>query len=246
MPFFILTILIQLALVVHVLKTGRNTTWVFILIFAPFIGGLAYFIVELLPELMNGRAAHSARRKMADTVNPDRHLRAATQNLDAADTVQNAMALAEQCLLKGRYAEAKPLYERSLKGIYTDDPVLLLGLARACFGLGEAEQTLQALDRLKEKHPTHRSPDGHLLYARALEQLGRRAEAIHEYEALARYFPGPEPVCRLGQMLKAEGETTRATELFQRVVKESRMAGRHYNELHKEWVQMAQRESGGS
>ncbi|PPE75032.1 hypothetical protein C3942_04980 [Solimonas fluminis] len=246
MPIFILSILIQLALVVHVLKTGRNTTWVFILIFAPMIGGLAYFIVELLPELMNSRAAHSARRRMADSVNPDRHLREATQNLDAADTVQNAMALAEQCLLKGRHAEAKSLYERSLKGVYADDPVLLLGLARACFGLGEAEQTLRALDQLKERNPSHRSPEGHLLYARALEQLGRKPEAIHEYEALCAYYPGPEPACRLAQMLKAGGEAARAADLFQGVVKQSRNAGRHYNQLHKEWVQMAQRETGGS
>lgn len=245
MPFFILSLIIQVALVVHVLKTGRNVSWVFILLFAPVIGAIAYFIVELLPGLQNSRAAHNARRRMADTVNPHRHLQAATQNLAVADTVQNAMILADQCLAKGRFGEAKELYERSLKGIHADDPVLLLGLARACFGLGELQQTLDALDRLKEKNPSHRSAEGHLLYARALEQLQRRDEAIHEYETLSAYYPGPEPVCRLGLMLKAGGEQARAAALFKRVVDESRIAGRHYNNLNKEWVQLAQRESRG-
>ncbi len=243
MPILILTYLIQLGLIVHVLKTGRNTIWVFILLFAPMIGGLAYFIVELLPGLQNSRAAHNLRRRVADTVNPHRQQQAAAQNLAAADTVRNAMILADQCLAKGHFGEAKELYERSLKGIHADDPVLLLGLARACFGLGEMQQTLDALARLKEKNPSHRSAEGHLLYARALEQLQRGDEAIHEYEALSAYYPGPEPVCRLGLMLKARGERERAAALFRRVVDESRIAGRHYNNINKEWVQLAQRES---
>ncbi len=244
MPLLILSFLVQLGLIVHVLKTGRNVSWVFILLFAPVIGGIAYFIVELLPELQSSRTAHNARRRVVDTVNPDRRLHEASLNLERADTVQNAMALAEQYLLKGHHAEARDLYQRSLKGIHADDPLLLLGLARAQFGLGEIQQVLQSLDRLKEKNPSFRSPEGHLLYARALDQLGRRDEAIHEYEALCAYYPGPEPACRLGLLLKAGGETARAAELFTGVLRESRGAGRHYNQLHREWVQMAQREAG--
>ena len=55
MPIFILSILIQLALVVHAIKTGRNSSWVFILLFFPLIGGLAYLIVELLPSMGQSR-----------------------------------------------------------------------------------------------------------------------------------------------------------------------------------------------
>src|SRR5690242_2182741 len=117
MPIFIVSLLIQLALVVHVIKTGRNTTWVFILIFAPMIGGLAYLIVEILPELLNSRGARKARRSFSRAVNPDKDLRAASQTLAVADTVQNAIVLAEQCLERGRFAEAKELYLRYLKGL---------------------------------------------------------------------------------------------------------------------------------
>ena len=59
MPILAVSVLLQLILIVHVIKTGRNTIWVFVLLFAPVVGGLAYLIVELLPEFMNSRASRS-------------------------------------------------------------------------------------------------------------------------------------------------------------------------------------------
>lgn len=242
MPFFILSLVIQVALVVHVLKTGRNTLWVFILLFAPVVGTLAYVIVELLPDWSSSRRARSARRNLVRAINPNGALQSATERLAVADTVQNAIVLAEELIARGRYPEAKELYARYLKGVHADDPVLLLGLAKAQFGLREFDATVRTLDELREKNPTYAAADGHLLYARAHEELGQSAQAIEEYEALYNYYPGPEPTCRLAMLLKARGDLARANELFGRVLSESRIAGRHYNTLHKEWVALAKRE----
>ena len=244
MLFVILKYVIQLALVVHVLKTGRNIAWVFILLFFPAIGGLAYFIVELLPELTGSRTARNLGRSVTRAVNPDKDLQDAAQRLAVADTVQNAIRLADECLDKGRYAEARDLYAARLKGVHADDPALLHGLARAQFGLGEYVPTIETLDKLKEANPGFRSPEAHLLYARAQDESGHTPQAEEEYEALCGYYPGPEPFVRLGQLLKADGRTDRARELFQRVVDESRIAGKHYNTLHKDWVALAKRELG--
>lgn len=242
MPLFIVSMLVQLGLIVHVLKTGRNTTWVFILLFAPVIGGLAYFIVELLPELTNSRTARQARRSVSKAINPDRDLRHASRQLAVADTVQNSITLANEFLERSQFAEAKELLVRSRKGVHQDDPVILLSLAKAQFGLEEYAQVLQTLEELKNTNPSARSPEGHLLYARAHEEIGNVAAAKHEYEALVRYFPGPEPRCRLARILKSTGDADAARALFEEVVRESEIAGRHYATLHKEWVSLARRE----
>lgn len=242
MPYLILSLIVQLALVVHILKTGRNMAWVFIVLFFPVIGTLAYLIVEVLPEFSSGPTARRAQRKLSNVVNPNRDLNEASRNLTVADTVQNAMALARECLDKGRYDEARQLYERCLRGVHADDPHLLLGLAQSQFGLGDFAGTIATLDVLKEKNPAARSPEGHLLYAKAQESLGNTDQAIEEYRALLGYYSGPEPACRLASILKARGQTQEAQELFGRVVDESRVAGKHYNTLHKEWVALAQRE----
>jgi hypothetical protein len=240
-PIFIVSIIIQLALVVHIIKTGRNMTWVFIVLFFPLVGTAAYVIVELLPEWTGSRSGVQMRRKLSKLANPDRSLQQASRNFAVADTVQNAMVLAEECLSKERYAEAKDLYQRALRGVHAEDPTLLLGLAKACFGLGDMAGTLETLDLLKKLNPDYTSAEGHLLYARAKEQSGDVDAAMHEYEALVGYYSGPEPACRLGDLYKSRGRIDEARKLFERVVNESRIAGRHYNTIHKQWVDAAHR-----
>lgn len=243
MPFLILSILIQLALIVHVIKTGRNTIWVFILLFAPFIGGLAYFIVELLPELTSSRGARMAKRRVASAIDPNRDLRSASRRLAVADTVQNSMILANQHLERSQYKEAEELFARSLRGVHADDPEILLGLAKAQFGLGEYASVIRTLDKLKATNPTARPAEGHLLYARAQEESGAIDAAQHEYEALAGYYPGPEPRCRLALILKAKGDVEAARTLFRGVLDEAEVAGRHYNAIYRDWVALARREA---
>jgi hypothetical protein len=244
MPIFLISLIIQIALVVHVLKTGRNTIWVFILIFAPFIGTIAYVIVELLPEWTNSRGARNVRRNVGRVINPNKRLNHASDTFAVADTAANAIRLAQELLQRERYNEAKELYQGALKGVHADDPVLLLGLAQSQFGLREYDAVAKTLTELRDKNPSFSSPEGHLLFARAKDELGATKEAIEEYEALGKYYPGPEPLCRLALLHKKNGDSNTARELFNRVMSESRIAGRHYNTLHKEWVSLAKKELG--
>lgn len=245
MPLIFLSIIVQLALVVHIIKTGRNTTWVFIVLFFPLVGSLAYFIIELLPGLTNTRTAKNAQRSIARAVDPDKALREATEQYELARTAQNALTLARQHLERGNFSAARELYQRSLSGVHSDDPDLLLGLAQAHFGLAEYAEVISCLDSLKNAHPDKTAQDGHLLYARALEELGRTDQALHEYEALVGYYTGPEPSCRLATLLKAQGRVDEARALFESVLTRSKTAGKHYNTLYREWVAMAKRESQG-
>jgi len=245
LPLIILSILVQLALVVHIIKTGRNTTWVFIVLFFPLIGSLAYFIVELLPELLGSRTGRTAAKKVAKAINPDKELREAVERYEIAATPKNALTLANAHLQHGHYAEAKELLVRARVGLFSDDPDMMLGLSSAHFGLGEYAETLLLLDELKRMHPKRTTGEGHLLYARALQESDRIAEAIKEYEALVAYFPGPEPACRLAMILRERGESGRAEELLQSVLQKAKISGRHYNDLYKEWVALARREARG-
>ena len=53
MPVY-LTYFIQLLLIIHVLKTGRDRYWIWLLLFLPLIGGVAYLVVEIIPEYSSG------------------------------------------------------------------------------------------------------------------------------------------------------------------------------------------------
>ncbi|HVL02051.1 MAG TPA: tetratricopeptide repeat protein [Dongiaceae bacterium] len=239
---FGLSILVQILLVIHILKTGRNNYWIYLVIFAPLIGSVAYLIVELLPEFFGTRTGRRLSKNLDTAINPHRKLKKAARNLEIADTVENARRLAQECLDSGRFDDARDLFRKGMSGLYRDDPNLMLGLAQSLFGLQDYVQVKQTLDELKEKNPDYRNADAHLLYARALEQLGDIAGAQHEYEVLADYYPGPEPAVRLGLLLQKRGQESAARERFARVLTLAENSGRNYRDFHKEWISIAKRE----
>ena len=60
----IVFLLAQIACAVHVVRTGRNTLWVYLVVFVPVVGMAAYFFAEILPELMQSRGARQAITSM--------------------------------------------------------------------------------------------------------------------------------------------------------------------------------------
>jgi hypothetical protein len=55
MWLLILSYLVQAALIVHVIKTGRNQLWIWVLLLLPGAGPIAYVAVELLPSMRSAR-----------------------------------------------------------------------------------------------------------------------------------------------------------------------------------------------
>lgn len=116
MPIFILSIIIQIALVVHIVKTGRNTTWIWIVVLLPLAGSIAYLIVEILPELLSTRTGRQARRALEQKLNPSKDIKAAARQFNLSDSVENALKLANELYQQQAYIEAKELYEKALSG----------------------------------------------------------------------------------------------------------------------------------
>ena len=244
MLFYLLPILIQVGLVVHVIKTGRNTIWIWVLVLLPGVGSLAYLLVEILPELFRSRATRSALRGVQRAVDPDRDLRQASATAAVSDTVVAKARLGAELARRGDYAAAAETYRAGLKGIYEHDPTLLLGLAEAQFAAGDASGARQSLDALIANNPDFKSADGHLLYARALEAEGNLAKAETEYRAIAGYYPGAEARVRHAQLLKRIGRADEARAALEDVLKTAELAPRHVRRAQAEWLATARRELG--
>jgi len=232
---------VQLLLIIHVVRTGRPYYWIYILMFAPGLGALAYIVAEILPELMGTRSARQAAVKAQDIVNPERHYRVLVDRFETIDTPENRRLLAEECLKLRKYDQAATLFEGALTGVHMDDTALLMGLARAHAGREEHAKCLETLDRLKAASPNFQSADGQLLYAQSLDGLGRLDEALREYEALTRYFPGEEARCRYGLALQKAGRMEAARQLFRDIVRNVDKGPRHYRPMQREWYDIAKR-----
>ena len=242
MTLYILTILIQIGLVVHVIKTGRNMIWIWVLVLLPGVGSLAYVVVELLPELLRSRATRSAVRGVKRAVDPDRDLRQASATAAVSDTVVAKARLGAELARRGDYAAAAETYRAGLKGIYEHDPTLLLGLAEALFAAGDAAGARQSLDALIANNPDFKSADGHLLYARALEAEGNLAKAEAEYRGIANYYPGAEARVRHALLLRKLGRADEARAALDDVLRTAELAPRHVRRAQAEWLAVAKRE----
>lgn len=242
MPYYLLSIVVQIALVVHIVKTGRNTLWVWLVIFVPGIGSIAYFIVEILPGLLGSRSARRAASNLRRTVDPTRDLRQAHKKLAVNDSVDSRRKLADELLAHGRQDEAIEHYRAAMTGIYTHEPLLMLGLAKALFAKDKITEARQTLDELIANNPEFKSPEGHLLYARALEGEGNVDKALSEYGALSKYYSGAEARYRHALLLKRLGKGEKANDLLKTLLDDAELAGAHFRREQREWLDAAKKE----
>jgi hypothetical protein len=118
----------------------------------------------------------------------------------------------------------------------------MIGLSKALFGRGDWQAALDTLDALRRDNPEYQSREGHMIYARALERLGRTKEAAFEYRALVGYALGPEAQVRYGLLMQQMGEPALAEEAFREAVK---TYGRRRGQLEaadRDWIAEAERQ----
>ena len=243
---YILSGALSVSLIVHCIKTGRNTIWVYVIIvLSPFIGSLVYIGAELLPEWLGSRSSRRAMRGLRSTLDPEGDLRRAENAMQVSGNVASRQKYADELVRLGRAGEAVTIYQSCLTGVFADDPKLMLGYAHARFAAGDFSGTRQTLDELIQKNPDFKSPDGHLLYARALEAEGNHDKALSEYAALAGYYPGAEAAVRYAVLLKRLGQRELAQQTLKGLLDRAKYAPGHYRKAQREWLDEAHRELAG-
>lgn len=213
---------LQVICIVHLMRNGRNPIWLTALIFLPVVSALGYFIVEILPGMGGNRHVRSARSNVVALLDPERELRAAKDALELADTAANRLRVADALAELGRHDEAVPLYRESIRMTVGDPDLRTQGkLAASLYETGRGAETLALLDSIPQ--PTNQSDKDRqtLLRAKALEHLGRNAEALTLYEDVVTRITGEEARCRYAALLLSEGWERRAIKVLEEV--ESRM-----------------------
>ena len=232
----ILVWIMQLGLIIHVIKTGRSFYWIMFLIFLPLLGGLAYFVVEVLPQLTGSIAGQRAVRGVRQALNPGAGLRQSEAAWTQSPNVDNGRRYAEALLESGDTGKAEAIINQALSGLFATEPTLLLLKARLQFEQDRADEAVQTLELLQEQNPDFRSADGHLLYARSLEAVGKTADAVREYSAVSGYFPGVEARYRLALCLQAAGNSSASRGELESIMNDAKLAPPHFRKSQKTWL----------
>lgn len=239
---FLLSVAIQIGCAVHVVRTGRPYYWLWIILAFSFIGCAVYLITQVAPEVGNSRGLRQATDKAKRKLDPERERRRIQSQLHLADTQQNRLALARECVTMGDHANAAELFQSCLRGMYENDPGIMLELAQAQFASGDFVATRTTLEALIAANPKFRSAIGHLLYARALESFGDTEAALKEYVALDASYPGEEARVRHALLLKQLGRDGEARQIWQQVLLRSQASPKFYQRNEKNWIEQAKRE----
>ncbi len=236
-----LHVIIAAFFAVHAVRSGQERYWLFVLFAFPGIGSLVYAVSIWLPEMRYSRHGRQLVGGVQRALDPSRELREALDAVETSANSQNRMRLAEAFVAAGRASEAIPHYQAALRSVHKDDPDIQVGLAKAYLEAGHAAQARELLDVLIKKRPDFRSPEGHLIYARAVAALGDHKQTDEEFETLIGYYAGYEPRARYAEILAGRGERDRARELCERSLRESKRLPAYARTINKEWIGRLQR-----
>ena len=231
-----LHVLVAIYFASHVLRTGQDRYWLMILFAFPLLGSLVYFLMVWLPDARRSTQGQLVARGVQKLLDPSRELRAAQEALDVAATPANRLRLADALHGMGRASEAVVQYQAVQSGIYADDPQVRIHLARALLEAAQPHEARVQLDRLIAEQPKLRSPEGHLVYARAVAALGDRGRAHEEFESLVSYYAGLEARARYAEVLLAWKEGARLTALLTETNTLARRMPAATRELNREWL----------
>jgi len=238
--FLVLGWLLALALIIHCYKTGRDRWWMFALLVMGPLASAAYLLVVVLPEFFGSYTGQKTTKKLQRLINPKGDVQRLSDDMSRSNSVETRRRLAEELLEHEDFDQAEKLFRESRVGMFEHDPVMMLGQARALFGLERYADVIRVLDELADMDPGFQNQEGQLLYARAHGELGLHDKAIVEFKAVTEYFAGPEANVFYAQYLETHGQAEKAEEIYKKIVEVAQLSPAHYRRTHRVWIKMAQ------
>jgi len=232
-PLAALFWVVQLGLIVHVLRTGRPYYWIFILFVAPFIGGLAYFLVELAPDLRGSRGALTGLKPRKWRISDCR------TRLDEADNIKNRLALASELLNAGLAKEAHDVAVESLQGVFKDDAPTLVDVAHYKVGIAAYGEALGLLDKADTSNDRMLALRRELMRADCLLGLGRYPEAEAAYGGVVNRHVGEAARAGVAQVYERTGRSEEAKAIWKSIRAKYRTTSRAWRRSEKKWYVMA-------
>jgi hypothetical protein len=235
----VIVLVIQVSFAYHALKSGRPYWWLFVIMGFPVMGCLLYYFIEVFPGTRGSRKVENSVRTMAKAFDSGKDLRQRIADVEICGSVGNKVALAQECVQQKMLAEAVTLIKDCLTGIYKDDAELRFALANTLLLKDDWAETKASAQWLIENHPSYRTHDVRLIYAKALEGLNELDGALREFETLSQIYPGEEGRWRYGSLLKRLGRFEAARQVFELMLRMAEHMPSHYREAQREWLSLA-------
>jgi len=231
--FYYISIALQIICVIHCLRKGAEQRWIWLIVFLPYIGCIAYFFTEILPATQTGNLQTGLASLF---ISPAGRIRRLEENLRFADTFNNRILLADAYKTAGRTQEAIELYTSSLTGAFTENEYVINQLISAYFETKQYPELI-FLARKIYKRPQFARSEAHLLYARALDITGDKEGAEMEFKRMRGRFADFAARYQYSLFLQREGREKEAQDMLKDIVEEAHHLSSREKRSNRTWIQ---------
>ena len=148
--FAFLPYIFQLLLIIHMIKRNKPFVWLWLIVFLPYIGGLVYFIMEVLPELIHSQSVSNMGSAIDGRFHPNKKIEDLERLVKRQGTISNIVQLADAYSEAGNYEKAVELYKSCLQGPYEHDGEIQFKIVNSLFRAGNIPFAQEALKIFKE------------------------------------------------------------------------------------------------
>jgi hypothetical protein len=227
---------IQIACVIHVLRTGRPFWWIWVLFVLPLVGVAAYLYVEVRPSL--GKNWLQNLRWRLKT--PSQRIEILELQLAESSTVRNRLSLAENLHEAAQFDRECEVLSEGLRGAFKDDATLLMRLSEAHLEAGRIDQAVEIL----AKTVPEKSPESQLQFALLKARLASRQnqpEAEKYFQELLDKKRSEGPRYYYAEHLLARGRRDEATQILKDVLYQYRRGTVVWRFQEQQWFHAAKR-----
>jgi hypothetical protein len=235
--FYFISIALQAICVIHCIRKSNQQRWIFIIIFLPLIGCLAYFF----SEIVTARDLGSIQTGLGTMINPTGRIRQLEDNLRFTDTFNNRVMLADAYLAIGRTDEAIELYTSSLTGAFTENEYVIKQLIAAYFIQQRYEELIPLAEKIY-KYPEFARSKAQLQYACALSYTGDSQGAEREFKKMKARFSAFEARYQYGLFLLQAGRGEEARTIFRDITDEAPHLSGRERRFNRAWILKAKEE----
>lgn len=235
--YYYLVIALQAVCVFHSIRKGNQQKWIWIIVFLPFIGSLAYLFTEVIQR----RHVSVVQNTVGSLVNPKGRIHELEKQFKFSDTFTNRVALADAYLENGRNQDAIALYEPTLSSTFSTNEHVIKQLIIAYYNTGRYEDVARIAPKVVNSMYFSKSRNN-LLYALALEKINQPGLAEQQYKAMSHRFSNYEARYLYGDFLLRQNRKEDAALVFYDVVEESQHLKRSETGGEGAWINKAKSE----
>jgi hypothetical protein len=226
--------ILQILAIVHWAKRRRGDTfWIWIIIIGGFVGALAYFIVEGLPDFdeMKRSFKGPARRKQIT------RLRAMIRDNPSAGNYEQ---LGELLVQEKKWREAREAFDKAL-GQRTDLIDTFYWRGVSAFELGDDPAAIQDLQRVVKANPKYDYSRAQCLLARAFARSGDTTNASQMFEKLVETTTSAESLVTAAEFFAEQGRNQIARELAETVLARRETMPVYQRRRDRQWLSRAKK-----